>query len=310
MCSLPTRARRSGFTLIELLVVIAIIAVLIGLLLPAVQKVRETANRTQCQNNLKQMALACHTHHDSVGVLPTCGTGVTSGRIMATGTTGIGAAAATAGNSPTSQVWGWMYQILPYIEQGNLWGTPNTVAVPSPGSWDGDDLIKQTPVKVYFCPSRRRPVIRALANGALNDYAGNGGTNTAATNGAIITMSGATVNNVNVVSGGLTIGLGNIPDGTSNTLLLGEKHLNLNAYGGGQGNDNQGYWRGVDSDICGLAMAPTGTPLLWQPTQDDPSDRFSGLGSTFGSAHPGGSSPPCVMVPCGWSSTRWMWSTS
>jgi hypothetical protein len=69
-------------------------------------------------------------------------------------------------------------------------------------------------------------------------------------------------------------------------MLVGEKHLRINAYGGGAGNDNQGYWRGIDSDICGLAVTPTG--VFWVPMMDDATDRFTGLGSTFGSAHSSG----------------------
>src|SRR5437762_11152645 len=105
----PLRRGRSGFTLIELLVVIAIIAILIGLLVPAVQKVREAAARSQCQNNMKQLALACHNYHDVKKQLPPAA-------VMPPGVD------ATGGNAQVSVNFGpnWVVFILPYFEQGNL----------------------------------------------------------------------------------------------------------------------------------------------------------------------------------------------
>src|SRR5262249_47346433 len=138
-----------GFTLIELLVVIAIIALLIGLLLPAVQKVREAAARSKCSNNLKQIGLAFQSYHDTTGYLPTAGTEVPDN-----GTD----------NPPKNRVdWGWAYEILPYIEQGQLQRVTNNATA------------RATPVATYGCPSRGGP--RVVSSQAKSDYAGNGGTN-------------------------------------------------------------------------------------------------------------------------------------
>jgi prepilin-type N-terminal cleavage/methylation domain-containing protein/prepilin-type processing-associated H-X9-DG protein len=145
-----------GFTLIELLVVIAIIAVLIGLLVPAVQKVREAAMRIACGNNLKQLGLGLHDYHDTYLMFPTDNEGG-----PADGTTWTGGGAVPAIGPPNVP---YSIAILPYIEQGNQYPACLSDMWGGGPSWTSSNSGK--PIKIYLCPARRN-----TSTGAHLDYA-------------------------------------------------------------------------------------------------------------------------------------------
>jgi prepilin-type N-terminal cleavage/methylation domain-containing protein len=130
-------AERRGFTLIELLVVISIIGVLIGLLLPAVQKVREAANRLQCENNLHQIGLALHNYHDNFNRFPP---GYIDGN-------------KNPASTPDNDVgpgWGWASLLLPYLEQGNVY---NQIDFKQGVGIGNNAVVSQMPLTIFQCPS-------------------------------------------------------------------------------------------------------------------------------------------------------------
>jgi len=247
--------RRGGFTLIELLVVIAIIAVLIALLLPAVQKVREAAARAQCSNNLKQIGLAFHNHHATYDSFPTGGWDWNAVPNYVGGQPAVGA----------QQKAGWGFQILPFLEGDNAWK----------GGQANNDLSRVlvavgTTHKIFFCPSRRGPqtvtfseptyLKGMVVTHALCDYAASN-------------LEGA-----GVVRQFTPVQILNITDGASNTLMVSEKRLNLKYLGQQQSNDYMGYTAGWENDIV---RSTDSAPRPDYNGEDD------GKEDLFGSSHPG-----------------------
>ncbi len=232
----------SGFTLVEMLVVIVIIGIMMGILLPAVQSAREQARRTQCMNNLKQMALACHLHMSAWGYFPLGGCWGGSAATFTNGVPDIG----------INQQCGWMYQILPYMGQIPLWSKPSSY----------DTRRVATAVPQYNCPSLKGARIMWDTNPstpvwcAMSDYASNAGTRLDGGDGV------GTIGNgydcpiprqpcpPSPQNFGFTIPCtsGMIPKGLATTLLLGEKCLNLDKLLVPQADDDNGWYTGMDTD--------------------------------------------------------------
>ena len=290
-------AKQLGFTLIELLVVISIIGILIGLLLPAVQKVREAANRMTCTNHLKQYALALHNHHGTFEKFP-------SG--------GYHSYAPSPNRSGLNQSGSWVYSILPYLEQEAVFkigdGTSG-VALES-----ANKTRLQIALKIFYCPTRRQvanypiwpnhlwhilhPPLCANLVGSVTarfDYAFNAGEKWVSWGATATTLasidSGAFMFPPPDSTNGLIyvhqmLGISDVTDGLSNTYLVGEKYLSKGSSTTGVENgDEQGPYISDERDSVRYAefFGNYLNPKQDQIGTDSVPDTFR-----FGSPHSGG----------------------
>ncbi|MEZ6070914.1 MAG: DUF1559 domain-containing protein [Pirellulales bacterium] len=293
---LNARHRRRGFTLVELLVVIAIIGILIALLLPAVQAAREAARRSQCTNQLKQMGIAWHNHHDTHRFFPGGGWGATWVQDPDRG----------AGNSQPA---GWIYQQLPFMEQGPLYSLGKGLT----GTAKLNAISKAiaTPLPMMQCPSRRsalpypnlptpKPLTSPPQFVARTDYGANAGD---AGWSEPYTWEPGTLDQgsqkpPNLQKGSnwwadhpeytgvclehYEIQMRHIKDGTSNTYMVGEKQLNpMNYKTGKDPSDDWSMYSGHQDD--NHRVSGNAKDGWWTPGQDRVGYENR---NSYGSAHP------------------------
>jgi prepilin-type N-terminal cleavage/methylation domain-containing protein/prepilin-type processing-associated H-X9-DG protein len=317
---LRNTSHRGGFTLVELLVVIAIIGILVALLLPAIQAAREAARRTQCTNQLRQLAVAFHNHHDVHKHLPTGGW---SWHWVGYPEYGFG----------ENQPGGWMYNILPFIEEGVLHdlGRGATAALRNAATRDRI----QRPFEGMTCPSRRRANVYAFLDPTAtfvycdpvefcskSDYAANAG------DMVMPEMTGYPANPTDyqqalqhdwdtsyraaantlgeqkptgVVFGRSEINFRSVTDGTSKVYMVGEKYMSVDNYDDGLDyGDNEPAFSGNNTDTLRITAPHRGIRGKLPLRRDQPGSSDDGLNGgkasdpgyggelIFGSAHSAG----------------------
>jgi prepilin-type processing-associated H-X9-DG protein len=264
------------------------------LLLPAVQAARESARRSQCTNNLKQIGVAFHNFQDIHGYLPNGGRD---------GNGKVDALSACC-NATTRSGWTWLYHILPYMEQQSTYALASDAHDPAPvaGSTTGNPdqaLVSLIPVPSYTCPTRRSP--KLYGSSYKSDYAGNAGERGPGSIRAVATKADPTKSNgltgVVIQTDAGRMKLSEIRDGTSNTIMVSEKVLNPHNFGVDGGDNERWNNSGWDEDVIRFGAQRTGTGASavrvgLPPIPDEQEPDYLIVGTywpiQFGSSHPAG----------------------